>query len=575
MDEEDLVAVATQLKNRCDRLLDQLSKISIAPTDAKQNASKHVSGLTKYVSTVTQERKFLSKLLEQPDMIQSSHVQCSNLSYLEAVFSAMQALNLDQTNPKVRFGGPEVFRRFKYQPVVKEGKSLRPRLVVKNGKRSVRVDLVINGGTRWIKVKAGKVEGVVGEEEEDSSSEEEDDEESDEEGSKPKEKPKLESDGMDMSPILRQANELLEAARQNPIHYRAPEITWVFFKQNESPQSIGEQNKIMEALRQIGVQAIDVSELGTLTSVGSGAGSGSSSRPLSAPKDGDEQESEKPKAAPAVALPDLGSFASFAAAAALVASALAAAAGDSAGAVVDSPVPQGCTVWTDTANLDVTTLITLVSEISNSFRTVPKEHYTNDALKLQEAQESVEPILSNLVPALAGKRMVITRSGLEKFFSIAKVIAGRKEKARGLFLCEEGFKAEMAAGIAADESWKSMDPSVFGLIEPLKGTLRVVEDDPSERFKLLAERDENGKPRNAAMSITDLHASIFGTADTLKVTTVTANGGLVRSLMKNGVVGLSICLHEPRSLIETKGEKLARMATAVAAGGGAGAGKSV
>ncbi|KAJ3213293.1 hypothetical protein HDU67_003086 [Dinochytrium kinnereticum] len=473
-DDEGLVEAAGNLLRRCDHILMSLNiepaGTANVPSQGKTKPSRS-GGVSKFISTVQAERRFISK--------------CSNLAYLEAVFSIMSVIGVQSTNPRNRHGAPEVFKAVHYVPV---GRKLPL-------KRTIRVDIVMNGGMKWVKIKAGRMDGVALELENESSDEEDDDDETDTSNkSTSSPKPAPES-GHDMIPILRQATEMLEAAKQNPVHYKPPEIVWVFSRPSSDVPDL-EHHRVMEVLRQQGVQAMDASDF------------------LAQIAEGDRKIADE----------------------------------------VEFLLPDWQTVWTATANLDVTTVITLASDISNQFKKVPKELFSNDALRMQYEQESVEPILYSLVPALEGKELVVTRSALEKYIGIAKLIAGPREKARTLLLCSETLRAEMFKAINAPEEWRDMDQEVFQSILPLEGRLKVVENSPSDRF--LGFVKGSNEQSQGRFTISPLHADVFGTSDHLRITTVTANGALVRSLTKNGVVGLSLYLHEPRSLIETRKKKM-------------------
>ncbi|KAJ3116321.1 hypothetical protein HDU96_009881 [Phlyctochytrium bullatum] len=523
-DDVDFVDKAKHLLHRCDVLLQSVesdleTELATLPTTgagntrAARNARKVAGGVSKFMSTVQAEKRFLAKLLEYPDTIRASHVKCSNLSFLEAVFSVMRDSGV---HPNARFGAPEVFKTFKYVPA-------HPRTPGKT-KQTVRVDVVLNGGKTWVKVKAGKLDSAAMELEEETSDEEDEEDDDDDEPEKPDPTTTPASapaPKQDMIPIVRQAHDLLEASRQNPVHYKSPQVLWVFFRPDDSALPVAELRKVMEAIEQTGVLVMDVSEFRTFLEGLRGPPLRTVPSVVDSVGEAEEEGGTLRRGESGASLPDWN------------------------------------TVYTDTANLDVTTLITLVSDISNQFEQVPKEAFGNDALRLQEAQESVEPILNTLVPALEGKGLVITRSALQKYCEIAKIIAGPREKARTLYLFQDPFLPEVHAALEGFPDWQHHDAAVFSRIQPLKAKLEVVDDDPSDRFAaMVGSKPERGTlgggGAGSAVSISKMHAVVFGTADRRQITTVTANGGLVRSLTKNGVLGLSLYLHEPRSLVETR-----------------------
>lgn len=159
----------------------------------------------------------------------------------------------------------------------------------------------------------------------------------------------------------------------------------------------------------------------------------------------------------------------------------------------------------DKVNLDITALITLVSNLSNG-----SCHYTYDipALSQQANQERLEPALPSLQSFLANKTLVVCRTCLDAFQEIITTIGGEQETNRAHKLLQ---------------------------------TLQIVDDSPSQRTLSL----KNSSKVNQRTKI------IFGTGDYLKLVTVTANKGFVRAALQSGV-HLSVFQHEPRALTEIK-----------------------
>jgi Protein of unknown function (DUF1308)/Family of unknown function (DUF5614) len=170
---------------------------------------------------------------------------------------------------------------------------------------------------------------------------------------------------------------------------------------------------------------------------------------------------------------------------------------------------------TETILLDTTTLIAMVSDLVHRFALIPDVVYDNKHILEQKESEKLDPMLPKLRLILKGRKLLATRTAVDKFDEIVKFIAGDTEsaRARSLFNNEES-------------EWK----------------VDVVDDDPSDRFK--------------ALTITSKfkahHVAIFGTADRLKCTTITANGGIPKCFRDMGLTNTSVSVHESRSLIERR-----------------------
>lgn len=159
-------------------------------------------------------------------------------------------------------------------------------------------------------------------------------------------------------------------------------------------------------------------------------------------------------------------------------------------------------------NLDVTTLITMVSDITNGYET---DEFDDDLLQQQAEDERNRPTLPDLRQFFEGKDVFTTQQAVEKFLNIVQIVGGPREQQR------------------AKE-----------LIDPQNGLLRIVPDHPSP--ELLALKG----PR-----IREQHRIIFGTAHALKATTVTANAAFAATAKQRGIF-LSLHLHPARALTEQK-----------------------
>ncbi|XP_077082815.1 UPF0415 protein C7orf25 homolog [Siphateles boraxobius] len=156
-------------------------------------------------------------------------------------------------------------------------------------------------------------------------------------------------------------------------------------------------------------------------------------------------------------------------------------------------------------NLDITTLITYVSSLSHgncnfTFKEV--------VLTEQAAQERQEKVLPRLEEFMKGKELFACHSAVEDFRVILDTLGGPGEKSRA---------------------------------EELLARLKVVPDQPSERTNRLV----------ASSKVNRRSLMIFGTGDTLRAITMTANSGFVRAAANQGV-RYSVFIHQPRALTEGK-----------------------
>lgn len=162
-------------------------------------------------------------------------------------------------------------------------------------------------------------------------------------------------------------------------------------------------------------------------------------------------------------------------------------------------------------NLDITTLITLVSAVSHGgchFR------FQEKVLSEQATEERLDPVLPKLQSFLQGKDLFSCETAVKNFRSILDTLGGKQEKKR-------------AAELLAD--------------------VTVVPDNPSFRAEALP----------CTGKIKDRSKIIFGTGDSLKAVTVTANSGFVRAAEHQGAT-FAVFLHASRALTEQK-EKTAKI----------------
>uniref|UniRef100_A0A8C6QGC6 UPF0415 protein C7orf25-like n=1 Tax=Nannospalax galili TaxID=1026970 RepID=A0A8C6QGC6_NANGA len=156
-------------------------------------------------------------------------------------------------------------------------------------------------------------------------------------------------------------------------------------------------------------------------------------------------------------------------------------------------------------NLDITTLITYVSALSyGGCHFIFKEKVLTE----QAEQERKEQVLPQLEAFMKDKELFACESAVKDFQSILDTLGGPGERERATLLIKR---------------------------------ISVVPDQPSERALRLV----------ASSKINSGSLTIFGTADSLKAITMTANSGFVRAANNQGVK-FSVFIHQPRALTESK-----------------------
>jgi len=173
------------------------------------------------------------------------------------------------------------------------------------------------------------------------------------------------------------------------------------------------------------------------------------------------------------------------------------------------PGSEDQTIDTSRINLDITAMIAYVSALTNGrnwFRF--KEKILTEQAEWERARP-VKPFLDSL---FAGKELVCCQSAMRDFKNIISTLGGPLETSRAGLLIER---------------------------------VTVVPDMDSPKTRELG---DSGK-------IKDRSRIIFGTGDSLKIVTVTANTGFIRAAQGQGV-NFAVITHESRALTEDK-EKLA------------------
>lgn len=156
-------------------------------------------------------------------------------------------------------------------------------------------------------------------------------------------------------------------------------------------------------------------------------------------------------------------------------------------------------------NLDVTTLVVLCSNLCRG------RHYFDfqDAtLNRMARDEAASPALRIVTAFIEGKQLLVSHSAMNQFLEIVSKVAGPCEQERAKF-------------------WRE--------------SVSLVPDAPSDRV--------HGLRRSSR--IRDFNCVVFGTADNLRIVTLSANTGFVRAAQNQGVE-LAVEFHPPRAFTEQK-----------------------
>jgi len=156
-------------------------------------------------------------------------------------------------------------------------------------------------------------------------------------------------------------------------------------------------------------------------------------------------------------------------------------------------------------NLDVTALFALVSDLTNGY---PSTVFTENVLAMMGEDEQVSPAKAMIEKYLEGKDLFICQTAYDKFDEIVQTIGGPEEKKRSAAFLKK---------------------------------VKIMPDNPSERSLKLP----------TGPKIKDTNRIIFGTGETLKATTLTANVSFIRAARERGVE-FSVQLHPSRALTERR-----------------------
>ena len=397
-------------------------------------------GCAKFMTCIKSEIKFLERL-ENDEQIANPIRNGSNYHFLSSVFGLAE-----------RYGGAD--RHVELLKLVKYEK-----------KETVRIDLVVNNGARWICVKSRRNYKV---EEEEADSEEDDSEDDGDDSDETLKKTTL---TIPDNKLVKQAKSLLMAAQKSPIHFKTPEVVFQFVRLETG----GLPLDLHKQLEDLGIRVL-------------------------------------------------------------------------LGQDVDLQVEEARQI-SSIANLDIPTLVAMVSCITFDFPLICEEAFDSPPLQHQSRDELDTPLLPALQKLLAGKTLVCVEDAFNKFADIISTIGGEREKQRAFHLFKHALRPDeldIKLCTILSPNLNHLENNVECVFEA-SWKIYVIPNDPSDRFKNLH-----------VLSTSFQNLNIFGTADKLAISTITANGKFLRSLEK--VTGLkhSAVVHQPRGLIEQKWIKYSR-----------------
>ncbi|KAL2097564.1 hypothetical protein ACEWY4_006771 [Coilia grayii] len=423
---QDRIRVAKELLERVDQLCSR--------------QTRDVEGRAKLCSKLRAELKFLQKVEAGKVQIKESHLQSTNLTHLRAIVESAESLE----------GVASVLHVFAY-----EGPD--------GQKQTLVVDVVANNGHTWVKAIGRKAEALHN---------------------------IWQGRGQygDKS-VVCQAEDFLEASRQQPVQYSNPHIIFAFYNGVSSPMA--------DRLREMGISVRgDIVAVNTVIDERDREEEdGSSSEeeqgvidhePVEEEEEEEENDEEEEEDGEDGELMHTRVDR------------------DTIVARLSFPTEVKVDVC-NRANLDITTLITYVSSLSHG-----RCHFAfkEQVLTEQASQERQEKVLPKLEEFMQGKELFACESAVHDFRVILDTLGGPGEKARA---------------------------------QELLARLKVVPDEPSERTNRLV----------ISSKVNRRSLMIFGTGDSLRAVTMTANSGFVRAAANQGV-RYSVFIHQPRALTEGK-----------------------
>lgn len=380
-----------------------------------------VEGHHKLCGKLRAELRFLRRVEAGELQVKESHLHSTNLTHLTAIVESAESLE----------GVVALLHVFTYQ----DAGGCRQTLVV---------DVVANEGHTWVKAVGRKAEALHN---------------------------IWQGRGQygDKS-IIRQAEDFLQASRQQPVQYRHPHIVFAFYNGVSCPMA--------DCLRDMGISVRgDIVAVNAMVT-GEEEEEVEEEEEEEEPAENNQQQEEESE----LTRVDRGTV------------------------VASLAFPAQVQVEEcQRVNLDITTLITYVSSLSHG-----RCHFTfrEPVLTEQAAQERQLQVLPQLDAFMQGKELFACRAAVHDFQVILDTLGGGGEKERA---------------------------------QKLLARLHVVDDQPSERTLRLT----------PSAKVNRRSLMIFGTGDSLRAVTMTANSRFVRAAANQGV-RYSVFIHQPRALTEGK-----------------------
>ena len=384
-------------------------------------------GHQKLCGKLRAELRFLRRVDSGELQVKESHLHSTNLTHLTAIVESAQSLE----------GVVALLHVFTYQDAA-------------GSKQTLVVDVVANGGHTWVKAVGRKAEALHN---------------------------IWQGRGQygDKS-IISQAEDFLQASRQQPVQYRHPHIVFAFYNGVSCPMA--------DHLRDMGISVRG--DIVAVNAVVMEEGRDEEEvEEEEEPDDEEEEEQEEQEEQEEVS--ELTRV-------------------DRGTVVASLAFPAQVQVEEcRRVNLDITTLITYVSSLSHG-----RCHFTfrEPVLTDQAAQERRLQVLPQLDAFMKGKELFACRAAVHDFQVILDTLGGPGEKERA---------------------------------QKLLARLHLVDDQPSERTLQLT----------PSAKVNQRSLMIFGTGDSLRAVTMTANSRFVRAAANQGV-RYSVFIHQPRALTEGK-----------------------
>lgn len=382
-----------------------------------------VEGHQKLCGKLRAELRFLRRVENGELHVKESHLHSTNLTHLTAIVESAESLEAVVA----------LLHVFTYQ----DAAGCRQTLVV---------DVVANGGHTWVKAVGRKAEALHN---------------------------IWQGRGQygDKS-IISQAEDFLQASRQQTVQYQHPHIVFAFYNGVSCPMA--------DRLRDMGISVRgDIVAVNAVVTEEGGEQEEQDDPEDPADDNGEEGEEEEESELTRV---DRGTV------------------------VASLAFPAQVQVEEcRRVNLDITTLITYVSSLSHGHC-----HFTfrEPVLTEQAAQERRLRVLPQLDAFMQGKELFACHAAVHDFQVILDTLGGAGEKERA---------------------------------KELLTRLHLVDDRPSERTLRLA----------PSAKVNRRSLMIFGTGDSLRAVTMTANSRFVRAAANQGV-RYSVFIHQPRALTEGK-----------------------